>query len=105
MEATGHSGEGTSLTATTGGESGLSTSFEEDIEFILDVPYMSFNRVGGEYIGEVVLSGDEVVDRGRVQTVLDAGTQHGQTVYARKHGEYGTILIFFTSREVRLGGA
>ena len=103
MEAVSQGGEMVSLTAITEEEPGL--LFEEDFKAVLDEPYMTVNRVGGEFFGEVVLSGDEVVDRGRVQRVLDTGAEHGQTAYAHKHGEYGTILIFFTSNEHWHGGA
>jgi hypothetical protein len=97
MEAVTSSQEGevSPAATTTVEESGLFA--EEDFEEILDVPFMTVNRIGHEYFGEVVLSGDDVVDRARVQKVLDTGAEHGQHVYARKHGEYGTILIFFTA--------
>lgn len=87
--------QGTAITTTEESE----LLFEEDFTVILDEPFMTINRIGHEYFGEVVLSGDDVVDRARIQQVLDVGAEHGQHVYARKHGEYGTILIFFTANQ------
>jgi hypothetical protein len=105
MEAVSHSSEGTSLAATTTKGKRKRSLFSEDFKAILDEPFMLLNRVAGEYFGEVVLSGDEVVDRSRVQRVIDAAAEKGQSPYAAKHGKYETILIFFTAKEDGLGGA
>lgn len=95
MESQGLSGREIASPIAIKDDGGVFDGEDEDFESVYDVPFMTVNRIGDEYQGEVVLSGDYTLDLARVQTVLDAGTARGQYCYARKHGLYGTILIFF----------
>ncbi|HEX9087076.1 MAG TPA: hypothetical protein VF867_06080 [Arthrobacter sp.] len=70
---------------------------EEDFKVLLDVPFMTVNRDGSAIEGEVILSGDPVIDEARIQTVIDIGHAHGVHAYARKHGDGDHLLIFFTA--------
>jgi hypothetical protein len=102
MEAVSQRDELVPFTAT---EEGATSPFavEADFEVILDAPFMTVNRIGTDFIGEVVLTGQEDPDRRRVRKVTDLARRHGQTLYARKHGEYGTILMFFTAADLSGG--
>lgn len=96
--------QGDGLVSLAGEEDSL-LAIEESFEVILDEPFMTVNRIGTDFMGEVVLSGYEGLDRGRVQTVLDTAARHGQHLWARKHGDYGTILMYFSAKPPVLGGA
>jgi hypothetical protein len=68
----------------------------DDFESIYDVPFVTVNRVSGEYQAEVILSGDEETDHDRVLTALAVGTEHGVRAYARVFGTYGNVKILFS---------
>lgn len=68
---------------------------DEDFEVVHDVRFITVNRVGKQYEGEVILSGDADVDEARIQEALDVGRTRGVHAYARKHG-LDSVLIFFT---------
>lgn len=69
---------------------------EDDFATVYDAPFITVNRIEGQYQAEVITSGDRETDLERIQTALDVGTVHGVHPYARVHGEYGNILIFFS---------
>jgi hypothetical protein len=68
---------------------------DDDFESVYDVPYVTVNRIGGEYLAEVVFSGDPVVDKDRVSTALAVGRDHGVCSFARVFGE-NCVTIHFT---------
>lgn len=68
----------------------------EDFESVLDVPFITMNRIDGSYVAEVVCAAEEAVTQDRIQQALNKGYEHGVHAYARVHGDYGTILIYFT---------
>lgn len=69
----------------------------DDFESIYDVPFVTVNRVGGEYQAEVIFSGNEDTDLDRVRTALAVGTERGVRAYARVFGTYGNVMIYFTA--------
>lgn len=80
-----------------GGLVAVAQGIEEDFENVLDVPFITMNRVDGQYIAEVVIDLDDEVTEARVQQALNVGYQYGVHSYARKHGDYNVILIHFTA--------
>lgn len=72
---------------------------EDDFENLLDEPFITVNRIGSKYEGEVILSGDHALDEARVERALDVGRSRGVHAYARKHGG-DSVLIFFTANTV-----
>lgn len=75
---------------------------EEDFENVYDVPFITVNRIDGQYVAEVMLSGNERTDEVRIQTALDVGFGLGHHSYARVHsdreyeGADDSVLIYFT---------
>lgn len=47
-----------------------------------DSPFVTVNRIDGQYLAEVFLCGDEAVDQARIQTALDVGYSFGVHSYA-----------------------
>lgn len=68
---------------------------DEDFDCVYDVPFVTVNRVGGEYLAEVVFSHDPVVDGDRVRTALAVGLDHGVRAFARVFGD-DCVTIHFT---------
>jgi hypothetical protein len=96
MEATSQGDDIMSLTAQTE-DSGVLTIVEDEFESILDVPFITVNKVDGQFQAEVILSGDSETDLERIQTALDVGTMYGVHAFARVHSEFGHgVLICFT---------
>jgi hypothetical protein len=70
---------------------------EGTFQTILDIPFVTVNRIDGEYLAEVMLSGTDEVDRERIETALNVGRANGVTAYARQHGRFGnSVMIYFT---------
>lgn len=68
-----------------------------DFESVHDVPFITVNRVDGQYRAEVILSGNPATDTARIQEALDVGYTYGVHAFARKWGAGGNHLaIFFT---------
>jgi hypothetical protein len=82
--------------ATAPGDTGVLDIDEEDFANLLDVPYVTVNRIGTQYEGEVIMSGDPIIDEARIEQALDVGRAHGVHAYARKHGG-DSVLLFFTA--------
>lgn len=76
-------------------EGGILTYVDEEFECVYDVPYVTMNRIGGEYQAEVVFTGNPVVDLDRVRTAHAVGRDHGVRSYARVFGE-NCVMIYFT---------
>jgi hypothetical protein len=87
--------------ASDGGVNGVlavATAEDEDEDTFLpiyDAPFITLNRVDGEHIAEVIMCGNPCTDLDRIQSCLDVGKQLGLTPYARVHGEYSNVLIYF----------
>jgi hypothetical protein len=72
---------------------------DEDFENVYDVPFVTVNRVDGQYIAEVVTSEheDDVVTEARIQQALDWGHRNGLRSDEWGPGDlYNVMLIFFT---------
>jgi hypothetical protein len=67
---------------------------------VYDVPFISMNRAGTEYEGEVILSGVAETDDARFRELLDVGLIHGQRVDSMEQGPYGSVLVYFTADAV-----
>jgi hypothetical protein len=74
----------------------LTVDVEEDFRSIYDVPYVTVNKIDGQFVAEVIFSGNPEVDLDRVSTALRVGLEHGVRAYARVFGTYGNVLIYFT---------
>lgn len=95
METGSTVGEHPPATAT--GDNGVLIIDEEDFENLLDAPHVTVNRIGTQYEGEVILSGNPAIDEARIDLALEVGRAHGVHIYARKHGEPDCLLLFFTA--------
>ena len=71
------------------------TYVDEEFEAIYDVPYVTVNRIDGEFLAEVVFSADPVINADRVRTALAVGRDHGVRAFARVFGE-NCVTIHFT---------
>lgn len=71
---------------------------DDEYESVYDVRFMSMSmsRVGMQYEGEVMLSGDAEVDDARFRELLDIAQIHGQRVGSMEYGQYESVLIYFT---------
>lgn len=76
---------------------------EDDFASILDVPFVTVNKINGQCIAEIILSGDEIYDRLRLSRAFQAAAAENQKAYAQVHGEYGNLTIYFA--EYPNGGA
>jgi alkanesulfonate monooxygenase SsuD/methylene tetrahydromethanopterin reductase-like flavin-dependent oxidoreductase (luciferase family) len=100
MEAISQSDDYVSLTAQTE-DTAVLTLVEDEFESIFDVPFITVNKVDGQFQAEVILSGDPETDLERIQEALDVGTVYGVHAYARVHSEFGHgVLIYFTPDEI-----
>ena len=72
------------------------TVVEEEFVCLYDVPFVTVNRFGGEIQAEVLLSGVDEIDEGRISSAHAAAAEHGYRAYARVFGEWGQVLIYFT---------
>lgn len=75
------------------------TVIDEDFETLYDVPFVTVNKVGGEIMAEVLLSGVKEIDSDRIATAQSVAKEHGCRAYARVFGDqYGgaAVLIYFT---------
>lgn len=77
-------------------DTGVLTIVEDDFVSVYDVPFITMNKVGGQYQAEVIMSLDDSTSEARIQEALDVGHVHGVHAYARILGEYNNVLIFFT---------
>lgn len=71
------------------------TYVDELFECVYDVPFVTVNRVGGEFMAEVVFSGDPMIDGDRVRTALQVGVDHGVRAFARVFGD-DCVTIHYT---------
>ena len=71
-------------------------TIEDDFESVYDVPFVTVNKIDGQYEAEVIFSGTEVIDRDRVETALKVGAEHGVRAFARIFGTYGNVRILFS---------
>lgn len=76
---------------------------DSEYESVHDVPFISVNRAGLRYEGEVILSGVAEIDDARFREALDVGRSHGQRVDSMEYGPYGSVLIYFTADVVGVG--
>lgn len=79
-----------------GGVTTVAQEVNEDFENVLDVPFVTVNRINGRYFAEVIASEDDTVTKARIQQALDVGHTKGVHAFAGKHGTYNNILIYFT---------
>jgi hypothetical protein len=71
---------------------------DEQFENIFDAPFITVNKVEGQYIAEVMLSGTLGVDLDRIATALDVGRSEGVRFLSGKLGIFGNnVTILFTS--------
>ena len=80
------------------------TAVDEEFECLHDESHVLVNLVNGKCQAEVIMSGVEEVDQFRIQTALDIGASRGQHSYARVHGVYGNILIYFCPDRPEVAG-
>lgn len=76
----------------------------DEFENLHDASHITVNLIKGKVQAEVILSGVEEVDQIRIQTALDVGASRGQHAYARVHGVYGNILIYFCPDQPGVAG-
>ena len=81
----------------------ITTTVKDDFASILDVPFVTVNRINGQMVAEVILSGDEIYDRLRLSRAFQAAAAHNQYAHAQVHGDYGNVTIYFS--EYPNGGA
>jgi hypothetical protein len=78
--------------------SAVLTVEDEDFKNIFDAPFITVNRIEGQYIAEVMLSGTVEVDLDRIATALGVGRSEGVRFLSGKLGVFGNnVTIFFTS--------
>lgn len=82
--------------ASASGDTGVLDVADDEFEVVHDVRFITVNRIGRRYEGEVILSGDPIVDEARIQEALDVASTRGVHIYARKHG-LDSVLLFFTA--------
>ena len=70
-------------------------SLEESFENVLDVPFVTVNKIDGQCVAEVKLSGDEMYDRLRLSRAFQAAAAHGQTGCIQQHGNDGLVYLYF----------
>jgi hypothetical protein len=87
---------GTEYDGDTGGLAIVELVEEEEFKNLLDIRFVTVNRIGQKLEAEVVLSGEPLIDEARIQEALEVGRAHGQHAYARKHGFCDSVLIYFT---------
>jgi len=94
MEGSGSDGKQMPFTGPE--DTGVLAVVEEDFKSIYDVPFVTVNRIDGQFVAEVIFSGNPVIDLDRINTALKVGIEHGVRAYARVFGTYGNVLIYFT---------
>jgi len=76
---------------------------DSEYETVYDVPFISMNRAGARYEGEVILTGVAETDDARFRELLDVGRAHGQRADTMEQGPYSSVLVYFTADVVGVG--
>lgn len=66
----------------------------EGFRNILDIPFVTINRIGPNVVGEVILTGDPIYDLLRISRALEAAAKLGYTATGRVYGDYGVTISF-----------